>query len=229
MAKDDSAYSRRDFIKIAGTTIVGLSIGCGTSRRIETDEVAIIPVSEGYLIVDKKKCSGCYSCMLACSLVHHGRENLSLARIQVVQNPFEPFPGDIFLAQCRQCVEPPCVEVCPVEPIKALRPDPNNGNVRIVDYELCVGCQACVMACPYEPSRAIWNFEEDHAEKCDLCANARYWGKPGGPTGQQACVSVCPMEAIAFVREIPAQEGDAGYDKNLRGETWQQLGFSVQD
>ena len=226
MGKDDSGYSRRDFIKIAGTTIVGFSIGCGTSRRIETEDVSVIPASDGYLIVDKKKCAGCYSCMLACSLVHHGQENLSLARIQVVQNPFEPFPGDIFLAQCRQCVEPACVEVCPVD---ALAPDPNNGNVRVVDIEKCIGCQSCIEACPYEPSRAVWNFEEDHAQKCDLCAGAQYWGKPGGPDGQQACVSVCPMEAIMFTREIPVQEGDAGYDKNLRGETWAKLGFSVQD
>ena len=229
MGNDTSRYSRRDFIKIAGTTIIGLSIGCGASRQIETEEISIIPVSEGYLVVDKKKCAGCYSCMLACSLVHHGEENLSMARIQVVQDPFEPFPGDIFLAQCRQCVKPACVDACPVEPVKALRPDPLNGSVRIVDYEKCIGCQSCVDACPYEPSRAIWNFQEDHAQKCDLCANAQYWGKEGGPNGLLACVSVCPMEAMAFTTEIPLQEGDTGYDKNLRDETWQKLGFSLQD
>jgi hypothetical protein len=45
-----------------------------------------IPASEGYLLVDTKKCQGCVSCMLACSLVHEGIASLSLARIQVLQN-----------------------------------------------------------------------------------------------------------------------------------------------
>ena len=52
------------------------------------------------------------SCMLACSLVHEGKENLSFSRIQIVQDSFERFPDDITMAQCRQCKEPKCVEAC---------------------------------------------------------------------------------------------------------------------
>ena len=137
MAEEKSKYSRRDFIKLSGATFLSLGIGgCQSLAFWKTEEeVAVIPVAEGYLLVDMKKCAGCYSCMLTCSLVHHGEENLSLARIQVVQDPFEPFPNDIYLSQCRQCVEPACVEVCPVE---ALRAEPKFGNIRVVDQEKCM-------------------------------------------------------------------------------------------
>jgi protein NrfC len=92
--------------------------------------------------------------------------------------------------------------------------------MRMVDERKCIGCQRCVEACPHKPSRAIWNFEKKHSQKCDLCANTPYWDEKGGPDGKQACVAVCPMKAIKFTKEIPNQTGEAGYDVNLRGPGW---------
>ncbi len=57
--------------------------------------MAAIPASEGYLLVETKKCQSCTSCMLACSLVHEGVENLSRARIQIIQDSLEFYPDDI--------------------------------------------------------------------------------------------------------------------------------------
>ena len=45
-----------------------------------------LPPSDGYILVDTKKCQGCVSCMLACSLVHEGLESQSLSRIQIIQD-----------------------------------------------------------------------------------------------------------------------------------------------
>jgi protein NrfC len=163
--------------------------------------------------------------MLACSLVHEGRENLSLSRIQIVQNPFETFPEDITLVQCRQCVEPACLEACPTG---ALHVDAEHGNVRRVDAEKCIGCLGCVNACPYVPGRAIWNHEEGHSQKCDLCAATPHWEESGGPGGKQACVQVCPLGALSFVTEVPEQQGDEGYQANLRGEGWRKLGYAIE-
>src|SRR4030042_4003004 len=134
--------SRSDFLKFTGTVTIGAG---ALPKLIWVDEsFAAIPVSEGYLLVDTKKCQGCLSCMLACSLVHEGTENLSLARIQILQNSFGKFPDDLTRAQCRQCVEPPCVEACPVQ---ALTIDKEHGNVRTIDVKKCIGCKACVQAC----------------------------------------------------------------------------------
>jgi protein NrfC len=216
-----SGFSRRDFLRLSIGTVVGSAL----PGLIWLDSaIAAIPASGGYILVDTKKCQGCMTCMLACSLVHEGKENLSLSRIQVIENPFGRFPEDITVDQCRQCLEPACLEACPTG---ALHVDHENGNVRRVDVDECIGCMSCVHACAYLPSRAIWNFEEQHAQKCDLCAVTPHWNENGGPDGKQACVQVCPAGAISFTNEVPVQQGDAGYKVNLRGSGWRKLGYST--
>ena len=222
--------SRRSFLKVSKNAAVGAVVG-GTGILWLDDAVAAIPASEGYLLVDTKKCQGCATCMLACSLVHEGKQSLYLARIQVLQNPFEKWPYDVSIEQCRQCVEPECVEACPEE---ALSVDAAHGNLRHVDKEKCIGCGMCAEACPFTPSRTVVapdsDFDgEDKSQKCDLCARAAYhWDEAGGgPHGKQACVELCPVGAIRFTAEVPVQEGDAGYDVNLRQQDvgWKIMGF----
>lgn len=216
--------SRREFLKATAQVGFGAGIGGLIPLCWLDDAIAAIPASGGYLLVDTKKCQGCLSCMLACSLVHEGVENLSLSRIQVLQDSFAKFPADIAVAQCRQCVEPPCVEVCPVN---ALTADKKYGNVRIIDKGKCIGCKRCIQACPYEPGRTIWDPERQKALKCDLCSDAPFWSEKGGVRGKQACVEVCPLNAIRFTQAIPEQRGDTGYKANLRGESWRRLGYST--
>jgi len=188
-------------------------------RRVKAEkDLRHIPACEGYIVVDPKKCCGCQTCMMACSLVHEGKINTKLARIQVIQDPYGHYPDDIDVHQCRQCVFPECFAVCPVP--GALYIDTKNGNVRRVDKSKCIGCQLCVTACPFTPSRVVWNSEKGVAQMCDLCIDSPYWSEKGGPGGKQACVEVCPMEAIKFTYEIPTQIGDSGYKVNLRGEGW---------
>jgi protein NrfC len=190
-----------------------------------------IPPADGYLLVDVAKCQGCMSCMLACSLIHEGVESLSLSRIRILQNSFATFPDDLTIEQCRQCVDPPCVNVCPTGALKA---DAQKGNLRIVAKEECIGCGLCFEACPYTPSRAFLAPDaayggEAKSRKCDLCANAPYhWDEAGGgPDGKQACVAVCPVGAIVFTKEIPEQVGDGGYKVNLRDDVWGSLGYPI--
>lgn len=234
----EKEISRRDFLKYTGTIIFVAGTGCyvpvdnGSRKLIKADEKqGVIPPSEGYLLVDIKKCQGCISCMLACTLVHEGVENPSLSRIQIIQNSFEPFPDDVTIEQCRQCVDPPCVEACPED---ALRANVEYGNVRMVDRDKCIGCGECVEACPYTPSRPVVVSDENYSgdkksRKCDLCANTPYhWDRAGGgPDGKQACVEVCPVGAIKFTKKIPLQEGDEGYKVNLRGRAWARLGYPI--
>lgn len=215
--------SRRDFLKLAGSASAGMGLTLIPGAFWFTDAVAAIPAAGGYLLVDPKKCAGCLSCMLACSLVHEGREELSLSRIQILQDPFGHFPTDVAPTQCRQCVEPPCVEACPTG---ALQADSAHGNVRTVDAEKCNGCRKCLSACAFTPARIEWNPSTRRAQKCDLCSRAPFWKEAGGPGGKQACIEVCPMRAIHFAAAV-SEQSDQGYNVNLRNENWQKLGFPV--
>jgi protein NrfC len=228
--------TRRRFVKVTGTIIFVRGTGCylyagqgSLSDSGKSPESAGIPPSDGYLIVDIKKCQGCASCMLACSLVNEGAESLSLSRIQIMQNSFETFPDDLTIEQCRQCVDPECVKQCPTS---ALQVNAEFGNVRMVDKEKCIGCGTCYNVCPYTPSRAMLASDKnyngaDKSRKCDLCANAPFnWDQAGGgPDGKQACVAVCPVGAIKFTKNIPIQKGDGGYKVNLRDSNWKRLGY----
>ncbi len=239
--------SRREFLRYAGTAATAYgalgaaTLGCsddedGTVGKdagpVELDDPTVVEafaVSQGYLLVDTKKCQGCMSCMLACSLVNEGVESLSLARLQVIQNPFEKWPDDLTIEQCRQCADAPCVAACTFD---ALRVDEAHGNVRVIDEESCVGCGQCVQACPYVPTRPVMardgNVDNiNKSRKCDLCANAPYhWAdEGGGPGGKQACVEACTIRAVVFTETLPVQEGDEGYKVNLRDNTWGQLGY----
>jgi protein NrfC len=136
----DRSITRRDFIKVTGAIVLvagtgGCSFGGGEESPAPagtpgTGQILVpageIPPADGYLLVDVEKCQGCASCMLACSLIHEGVESLSLSRIQMMQDPFAAYPDDLTLEQCRQCVEPACVQVCPTGALKA---DPRYGNL----------------------------------------------------------------------------------------------------
>jgi protein NrfC len=222
--------SRREFITGVGGAGAGLVLGGILVKGFFLPEkVFAIPASEGYILVDTKKCAGCASCMLACSLVHEGETNLSLSRIQVEYSAFAPFGQDDSTVQyqCKQCTYPACVDACPTG---ANHADKEHGNVRTVDASKCIGCERCVEACPFTPSRMQWNYEDRNAQKCDLCLDTPFMTENGGPGGQQACVAICPTKAIRFSTDIPIQN-DSGYQVNLRKDmpAWAVLGYPQGD
>jgi protein NrfC len=221
--------SRRDFLVTGGTVVaVDALIATTPAKAIASPPPAVadapLPASQGYLIYDSKKCAGCTTCMLSCSLVHYGVQNLSRARIQIMQDSWGKFPNDVKMAPCRQCKAPVCVQNCPVS---AAFVDTANGNVRRIDSKKCIGCKTCLKMCPQQPHRTVWVTIDGKwkSSKCDLCIDTPYWNEKGGPGGKQACVESCPMMAIKFVAQMPDQEETDGYDVNLRNDHWLNLGL----
>jgi Fe-S-cluster-containing hydrogenase component 2 len=55
----------------------------------------------------------------------------------------------------------------------------------MVDYDLCIGCKACVAACPF----GAMGFDEIEKKviKCDMC------------DGEPLCVRFCDMKAIDYL------------------------------
>jgi protein NrfC len=209
-------FSRRDFVVGSGAAIAGGALTVCTpaeavAKAAKTEKGAY-PLSTGYLVYDSRRCSGCQSCMLACSLVHEGAASTSLSRIQVSRAILMRYPYDIQISVCRQCPEPLCVRDCPTG---ACHISAANGNVRMIDSKKCSGCGTCLKACPHTPHRTVWNPALNKATKCDLCVDAPYFSKKGGPSGNQACIITCPMGALKLTAELPSQADIGGYDVNL--------------
>ncbi len=220
-----SEAARRRFLLGMG------AIGAAAAVRpdwVFAADVLVIPNAEGFLLVDMKKCQGCGTCMMMCSLAHTGEASYSLSRIQIQQDSFANWPDDIHMAQCHQCPDAPCVEVCPVRPVRANKPNPKFGNVRMIDQDLCIGCQMCIGACPFIPARVQFNPAIGRSQKCDLCVETPHLGAKGGPGGVQACVQSCPVGAIAFTPNMPKVNTEESYTVDLRGPVWQKLGMTTQ-
>lgn len=218
----DGTVSRRDVLRGMGVLTMAAAFGAPV---LLADDRLVIPNSEGFLVVDGKKCQGCGACMMSCSIAHTGVASYSLSRIQVIQDSFANWPNDVQIATCRQCQDAPCVKVCPTGANFA---DPANGFVRRIDPDLCIGCKLCVTSCPFTPGRTQWNPDLRKSQKCDLCVDTPYLDEKGGPGHVQACVRVCPVGAISFTPLMPDQTREDSYDVNLRGAVWKQLGMTTE-
>lgn len=135
------------------------------------------------LFINYEKCTGCRQCELVCSVQHTGASNPSRANIHVVKWEAEGFYLPVF---CQQCVDAPCMNVCPK---KAISREEESGRV-VIDYDLCIGCRACVVACPF----GAMGFDsiDQKVIKCDLC------------DGDPQCVRFCETRAIEFVETTTA-------------------------
>ena len=93
------------------------------------------------------------------------------------------------LATCQQCDYPECYFAC-LQKDKALCIDDETG-ARYINPEYCLGsaCKLCIDACPFDPPRINFDFDNNTAVKCDLCKD-----RENGP----ACVEFCNAMALTF-------------------------------
>ena len=130
------------------------------------------------ILVDYTRCTGCRLCESICSLYNEGVVNPRRARIKVVRWEWE---GWQIPTICQQCQDAVCAGVCPV---KALTRDKELGYVK-VNYDLCIGCRLCIMACPF--GGMSFDFVTNKVMKCELCG------------GDPMCAKFCETKALQFV------------------------------
>lgn len=142
-------------------------------------------MSRKAFIVDLDRCIGCFSCTVACQVVHGAPAESRRMDVRKI-GPSGVFPelSMYYLpVMCQHCQDPPCLEACPSGAVYK-----NGDGLVLIEADDCNGCGECVGACPFQaryvnPRRAI-------AESCDCCI-------PIGPeAGQPACASACPAAAI---------------------------------
>lgn len=163
------------------------------------------------MVIDIRHCIGCKTCILACSQAN----GISDGAWRKIREGGEPSPPDRqrhFLTRaCMHCENPPCLPVCPTTATHRRK-----DGIVAVDPEKCVGCGACILACPYD-ARVLDTPRHDFeaglprdaqrkgtCTKCHFCIPRIEKGlesglKPGvDPEATPACVATCLTGALHF-------------------------------
>lgn len=170
------------------------------------------------MVIDLNRCVGCQTCTIACKHANDTLPGVQWRRVLDVETGEYPNVERVFMVTgCQHCAEPPCVPVCPTGATKQ-RLD----GLVTMDYEMCIGCASCAVACPYQ-ARTIahdqdWYYGEETvqekkvehsdrlgvAQKCTFCIeridDAKELGlKPGIDMDvTPACSASCIAQAIQF-------------------------------
>lgn len=217
---EKGSVSRRDLLKIAG----GLAATAGLTQFISLNSLAstikeaeVNPDGVKWgMLIDINKCIGCNYCTYACQAVNNLSDDMlyNVVTTETTQNGTE-----FFLSRpCMQCAEAPCVHVCPVQ-ATYYRED----GIISMDYDRCIGCRYCQVACPYDARVFNWhdpieksefaptfglqevpNRQRGVVEKCHFCSHRIDDGLERGltpgvdPQATPACVVACPTGARVF-------------------------------
>lgn len=139
---------------------------------------------ERTLLLDLAICDGaeCKECEAICeNLDHPGNDGIAKLREQAT-----------FAYYCRQCEDQACLTACPVDALEK-----NEDGVVERANLLCIGCDSCVMACPF--GTIFTEFIPFLDSKCDLCPEKE---------GEPSCVSTCPYDGLKSIPAGHEPEGD---------------------
>ena len=138
------------------------------------------------MVIDTAKCVGCMDCVVACKTENNVPEGFNRDWIAYETNGvFPTLTQEIRSERCNQCDNTPCVYCCP----SGASHVSEQGGIVLVTQDECVGCKACMAACPYG---ARFVNPEGYADKCTFCNHRLENGE------LPACVSVCPTYCMHF-------------------------------
>jgi phenylacetyl-CoA:acceptor oxidoreductase subunit 1 len=211
----DQDFDRRNFLKVVAVGAAGAA-----GLRYVRKASASGPVGESpfkwAMVIDRARCTGCEYCTMACRAHNDVAPWISWNTvIQAGEYAGRP----IYLARpCMHCEEAPCLDVCPVKATYR-RPD----GIVMMDYDRCIGCRYCEVACPYlarafnweaftgpNPAVPEWGQPEVErrprgvVEKCSFCYQRIDRGLAMGltpgvdPEATPACVVACPVNGRFF-------------------------------
>src|ERR1700722_7102870 len=135
-------------------------------------------------VIDQDRCIGCHACTVACKEEHQVPVGVFRTWVKHIEKGEFPHTSRHFgVMRCNHCDDAPCTEICPTSALYR-RAD------GIVDFDnrRCIGCKACMQACPYDALYIDPN--NNPAAKCNFCAHRVEMNL------EPACVIVCPTQAI---------------------------------
>lgn len=171
------------------------------------------------MVADLERCVGCQTCTAACR--HANATSPAVQWRKVIDIEAGQFPDvrrTFVPVGCQHCADPPCMHVCPSTATRQ-RPD----GIVTIDYDICIGCAYCDVACPYQArfkiskedfaygDQAMQNEIEREdparlgvAQKCTFCSDRIDFGIANGvapgtdPRATPACVNACIADALVF-------------------------------
>lgn len=227
--KNNPALSRRDILRILGATGgAALVTGLVTSGPLSPEAVQGIKRQSGghlaangtfqwKMVIDLEVCIGCQYCIWACQATNDVPDDEMRWNVGF---PERTAGGtDFYMTRpCMHCQDAPCVKVCPVG-ATWIRED----GIVAMDYDRCIGCRYCQVACPYDARRFNWEVMDEKnpyqptwgtsevprrsrgvIEKCTFCQHRIERGIEEGLTpgvdraATPACVNACPVGARVF-------------------------------
>ena len=170
------------------------------------------------MVIDLKRCIGCWSCVIACKIEHGLSPGFFRTYIREREIGEYPAKKIVMPTHCNHCKNPQCI--CP-NGATVKRED----GIVYVDPEKCNGCRQCIDLCPYgaryyidkfrewfpqhitpyeEVKRKYSKLREGIVDKCDFCVDRVSSGlkrglKPGiDRDATPVCVITCPAKAKYF-------------------------------
>jgi phenylacetyl-CoA:acceptor oxidoreductase subunit 1 len=171
------------------------------------------------MVADIDRCVGCQTCTAACKHANATSPAVQWRKVLDIEAGSYPNVTRTFVpVGCQHCEDPPCMHVCPSTATRR-RPD----GIVTIDYDICIGCAYCDVACPYQarfkidaPGFAYGRTAMQHeieredprrlgvAQKCTFCSDRIDFGLANGlrpgvdPQATPACVNACIADALHF-------------------------------
>ena len=154
------------------------------------------------MLIDLKKCVGCGACTVACRAEHGTPSGINFNKLRKFEVGKYPAAKMKWIPMpCMHCQNPPCMTVCPSGATVK-----NDEGIVTVDTKKCMGCRACIIACPYESRQFVDDiknyyenqnatpferkkhveFEKGTVTKCVFCVDRMEQGE------KNSCVHTCP-------------------------------------
>lgn len=171
------------------------------------------------MVADLGRCVGCQTCTAACKEANATLPGVQWRRVLDIEVGEYPEVRRAFVpVGCMHCDDPPCMAVCPSTATRQRK-----DGIVTMDYDLCIGCGYCILACPYgaryksEHPRFAYGGAPNESErkrfdprrlnvatKCTFCVERVDAGMEAGltpgvdPEASPVCVNSCIATALHF-------------------------------
>ncbi|WP_226006432.1 4Fe-4S ferredoxin N-terminal domain-containing protein [Natrinema salinisoli] len=171
------------------------------------------------MTIDLERCDGCLTCMTACTQENDLDEGVNWMYVMAWEDELHGGPGEdgntdvytdfnmgsdfnMLVRPCQHCTDAPCEKVCPT----TARHTRDKDGLVLTDYDVCIGCRYCQVACPYGVNYFQWDepsvdYEDidgnEDPENPDQITHAEYeygerWVDSRAPRGVMSKCTMCP-------------------------------------